>query len=250
MDLSDAGLLLAAGLAAGTVNAIAGGGSLITFPALMAVGLPPIAANVTNSIAVCPGYLAAVWGSRADLRDQGSRMRPLLPAAAAGTAAGCALLLATPAGAFEIIVPFLVLGAAGVLAFQTRLRSLVGHPHQHHPSAVPLVVGLAAVYGGYFGAALGVLLVAGLALMLDETLARVSAAKNAISAVVGLVTAVAFGLFGPVDWMGVALVAPTTLIGGYAGARLVRRLPVRPLRWLIVGFGAIVGTVLLVRALR
>jgi hypothetical protein len=251
MDLSQAGLLVAAGLAAGTVNAVAGGGSLITFPALVAVGLPPVAANVTNSVAVSPGYLASVVGSRPDLQGQHQRVRRLLPTAIAGAAAGCALLLATPARAFELVVPFLVLAATATLAFQETLRKMVGQPRKRarRSTALHAMVGAGAVYGGYFGAALGVMLVAGLALVLDESLARVSALKNVISAAVGLVTVGVFAIFGPVDWTGVAVIAPAALIGGYAGARLVRRLPARALRALIVAFGAVVGVLLLIRAL-
>jgi uncharacterized protein len=253
MEISQAALLLAAGLAAGTVNAVAGGGSLITFPALVAVGLPPVPANVTNSIAVSPGYLASVVGSRADLEGQHHRVRLVAPTAVVGSAAGCALLLLTPARAFELVVPFLVLAATATLAFQDRLRRLVGHPHEmtrrRRAGGLHAMVGLGALYGGYFGAALGVMLVAGLALVIDETLARVSALKNVISAVVGLVTVIAFAAFGPVNWAGVAIVAPAALIGGYAGARLVRRLPQSVLRAVIVGFGTAVGVLLLIRAL-
>jgi uncharacterized protein len=253
MDLSDATLLLVAGMAAGAVNAVAGGGSLITFPTLLAVGLPPIGANVTNSVAVCPGYLASVVGSRAELRGQGRRLLRLAPTAVAGSAAGCALLLVTPARAFEIVVPFLVLGAAVALAFQERLRRLVGHPRELPPRRAAVtthgVVFLGAVYGGYFGAALGVMLIAALALVLDETLARVGAAKNVISAVVGLVTVAAFAAFGPVNWAAVAVVTPASLAGGYAGARVARRLPAAVLRGVVVTFGATSGVLLLARAL-
>jgi uncharacterized membrane protein YfcA len=257
MDLSDVALLLAAGLGAGTVNAVAGGGSLVTFPTLVAVGLPPVAANVTNSIAVCPGYLASVYGSRTDLAalaDQKGRgaLLSLAPTAVAGAAAGCALLLATPSKAFELVVPFLVLGAAAVLAFQQRLRRVVGHPHDLPPRrralALQAMVGLGAIYGGYFGAALGVMLVAALGLVLHQTLAQINALKNAISALVGLITVVAFAFFGPVDWIAVAILTPATMVGGYAGARLARRLPATLLRAIIVTFGAVVGVVLLVRA--
>jgi uncharacterized protein len=252
MTLADALLLLAAGLAAGTVNAVAGGGSLITFPTLIAVGLPPVAANVTNSLAVSPGYVGSVVGSRADLDGQRGRVRRLLPTAVAGSAAGCALLLATPARAFEVVVPFLVLGAAAVLAFQARLRRLVGQPQlmSERRQGVWLqgMVALGSVYGGYFGAALGVLLVAALGLVLDETMARVNALKNIISAVVGLSTVVAFGIFGPVHWVAVAILAPATVVGGYLGARLARRLPSAVLRVVIVVFGGVIGVVLLVRA--
>ncbi|AVT33568.1 sulfite exporter TauE/SafE family protein [Plantactinospora sp. BC1] len=274
MDFPEALLLLAAGLAAGVVNAVAGGGSLITFPAMIAVGLPPIPANVSNSMSVCPGYLASVWGSRADLPDRRWLLR-LVPGTVLGTAAGCALLLSTPARAFELVVPFLVLGATAVLAFQDQLRRLVGQPSTPPESGRPVaavagyraaaggtvlrstsrqtlalhtMVVVGAVYGGYFGAALGVMLVAGLALVLDETLTRVTAIKNVLSAVVGLTTIVAFAAFGPVNWTAVAVVAPATVIGGYAGARLVRRMAPELLKTVIVLFGTAIGLLLLYRS--
>jgi len=254
MDLSHVLLLVVAGLAAGTVNAIAGGGSLITFPSLIAVGLPSVAANVTNSVAVCPGYVSSVLGSRADLRGQGRRVRAIVPSALAGSVAGCALLLLTPARAFEIVVPFLVLAAAATLAFQERLRGLVGHPRALSPrrQAITLqaVVFGGAIYSGYFGAALGVMFVAALALILDEPLNRINALKNVLSATVGLVTIVVFAIFGPVHWGAVLTVAPATIIGGYAGARLARRLPSRVLKITIVSFGTAIGLVLLYRAFR
>ena len=254
MDLADAVLLLAAGLVAGGVNAMAGGGSLISFPALIAVGLPPVAANVTNSISVCAGYLASVFGSRADLTGQRRRVLELIPTAAVGTAAGCAILLLTPARAFELVVPFLVLAAAGTLAFQDRLRRLVGHPHDMSPGKqrlyLHLLAGVGSVYGGYFGAALGVVFVAVLALVLHQSMARITALKNTLSVTVGLVTVVAFGLFGPVHWVFVAILTPATLAGGYLGARLVRRLPSQMLRWAIVIYGVAIGVFLLVRAVR
>jgi uncharacterized membrane protein YfcA len=251
MDLSHAALLAAAGLAAGTVNAVAGGGSLITFPALLAVGLPPIAANVTNSVSVCPGYLASVVGSRKDLEGQRRRTAVLLPTAAFGALAGCALLLATPERAFELVVPFLVLGATAVLAFQDQLRRMVGHPAHlssgRQKAALHTMVAVGSVYGGYFGAALGVMLVAGLALVLDESLAGVSAVKNVLSADVGLTTVVVFAVAGPVNWAAVAVLAPATIVGGYAGAKLVRRLPGSVLKAVIVTFGTVIGLILLVR---
>jgi uncharacterized protein len=257
MTISHVLLLLLAGLGAGTVNAIAGGGSLITFPALLAIGLPAKAANVTNSISVFPGYVSSVYGSRQDLRELAERrgrraLWALAPTAVVGTALGCALLLATPQGAFDHIVPFLVLGAALVLAFQQRLRALVGHPAQMSPRrrevSLHLMVGLGGIYGGYFGAALGVMLVAALGLVLDEVLARVNALKNVISALVGFITVLVFALFGPVDWAGVLVVAPATIVGGYVGARVARRLPTPVLRALIVTFGVVVGGVLLYKA--
>ncbi len=245
-------LLLAAGIAAGGINAIAGGGSLITFPSLIATGLPSVAANVTNSISVFPGYVSSVAGSRADLAGQGHRLRRILPTALLGSVGGCALLLLTPARAFEVIVPFLVLAAAATLACQDRLRGLVGHPRamSSRRAAVTLqaVIFIGAVYGGYFGAALGVMYVAALALILDEPLNRINALKNVLSAAVGLVTVVVFAIFAPVNWLAVLILAPATIVGGYLGARLARRLPARVLRFLIVAFGTAIGLVLLYRA--
>ena len=259
MDLTDAALLVVAGLGAGTVNAVAGGGSLVTFPTLLAVGLPSIPATVTNSVAVCPGYLASVYGSRTDLKDlaehSGRRtLLRLIPTVVAGTAVGCALLLNTPTRAFDLVVPFLVLGATAVLALQEQLKRAVLRPHDMSPRrrtlALHLAAGLGAVYGGYFNAALGVMLVAALGLAIDDSLARVSALKNAVSAVVGVGAVIAYAAFGPVNWAAAAVLIPATLIGGYTGARLARRLPGRILRVVIVVFGVIVGIALLIRALR
>jgi len=252
MDFSHVLLLVVAGVAAGGVNAIAGGGSLISFPSLIATGLPSVTANVTNSVSVFPGYVSSVAGSRADLAGQGRRVRAILPVTAAGTAAGCVLLLATPGRVFEVIVPFLVLGAAATLAFQERLRGLVGQPRSMEPrrAAITLqvVAFTGAVYGGYFGAALGVMYVAALALILDEPLKRINALKNVLSATVGLVTLLVFALFADVHWASVAVLAPATVVGGYVGARVARRLPARVLKYLIVTFGTVIGLVLLYRA--
>ncbi|GAA0813267.1 sulfite exporter TauE/SafE family protein [Spirilliplanes yamanashiensis] len=249
MDAAHIVLLVAAGFGAGVVNAVAGGGSLITFPTLLAVGLPPVAANVTNSVAVCPGYVSSVVGSRADLGRQRALLVRVVPTAVVGGVAGCVLLLATPARAFELVVPFLVLAAAGALAFQERLRALVGHGRVHGAAALQTIVFVGSVYGGYFGAALGVMLVAALALVLTETLNRVNALKNVLSAVVGVVTVLVFAVFGPVNWVAVAVLAPATVVGGYVGARVARRLPARVLRALIVTFGTTIGLLLLWRAL-
>lgn len=257
MDLNDVLLLLAAGVAAGAVNALAGGGSLITYPALLTTGLGSVVANMTNSVSVSAGYLAAAFGTREDHRAIRVSTTGLLLTTALGTAAGGALLMVTPAAAFDKIVPFLVLGAVGVLAFQQRLRGVVGHPRElskgRRTVAVHTLVGLGAVYGGYFGAALGIILVAVLGLVIDENLTRINALKNTLSLVVGVVTAVEFGLLGstvgsPVNWGSVAVLMPATLVGGYVGARVGRRLPPRVLRALIVTFGTTVGLYLFWRA--
>jgi uncharacterized membrane protein YfcA len=252
MDIAQIALLVGAGLVAGAVNALAGGGSLITFPALIATGLPSVEANVTNSVSVFPGYVSSVFGSRADLSGQRSRVLAIVPAAVVGSVAGCALLLLTPARAFEVVVPFLVLGAAATLFFQDRLRGLVGHPRALSPRrrfiTLQIVVFVGAIYGGYFGAALGVMYVAALALVLDEPLNRINALKNVLSAAVGGVTLLVFAIFADVDWPAALTLAPATIVGGYAGARAARRLPSQVLKALIVTFGTVIGLVLLYRA--
>ncbi|NUT34025.1 MAG: sulfite exporter TauE/SafE family protein [Hamadaea sp.] len=253
VDGGQVALLLAAGLGAGAVNAAAGGGSLITFPALIAVGLPPKVANVTNSVAVCPGYVASVAGSRRDLGDQTRTLLRLLPVIVLGTATGCALLLVTSEDAFGRVVPFLVLAAAGVLAFQDRLKAVVGRSRagggtRSHTVALHTLVGIGCVYGGYFGAALGVMLVAVLGLFVDASLRRISAMKNVVSAVEGAVTVAYFAVFADVDWRAVLLLAPATIAGGYAGARIARRVPQRILRTGIVTYAVVVATALFVRA--
>ncbi|GAA1030475.1 sulfite exporter TauE/SafE family protein [Virgisporangium ochraceum] len=256
MEPTDVVLLIVAGVAAGIVNGFAGGGSLITFPALIATGLSPVSANVTNSLSVVPGYAASAYGTRKDLAelmgDRRGAVWRLIPTAVAGGVVGCALLLLAPARAFDYIVPFLVLGAAAILAFQNRLRAVVGHPQDLSPRRRTLAMhGIVAgmtIYGGYFGAAMGVMAVAGLGLVIADTMARISALKNVISTTVGLTTVVVFSIFGPVDWLAVAVVAPATIVGGYSGARMARRLRSDVLRWIIVCFAVAVGVVLLVRA--
>jgi uncharacterized membrane protein YfcA len=251
VDFRQVALLLVAGLGAGAVNAAAGGGSLISFPALIAIGLPPKIANVTNSVAVSPGYLASVAGSWRDVGQERRTLLRLLPTIVVGTAAGCALLLVTSADAFARVVPFLVLVAAAVLAFQDRIKAVVGHPHQmgtrKRALALHGLVGIGCVYGGYFGAALGVLLVAVLGLLVNASLRRITAMKNVVSAVEGAVTVAYFAVFADVRWAAVALLAPATIAGGYAGARIARRIPQRILRAGIVAYAVIVATILFLR---
>ncbi len=248
MPLWEVFALLGGGLMAGTVNSIAGGGSLITFPLLVSLGLPGVAANVSNAVSVAPGYFAGALGGRPDLAGQGRRIRTIIPTVVAGTLCGSALLLFTPRAVFDVVVPFLLLAAAAMMAFQNRLRALAGHPRDNSPrrSAVLLqaAVFTCGVYGGYFNAAMGVLLIAALALVLDEPLRRISALKNVFSAIVGLTTVLVYSAFGPVNWAVVAILAPATMAGGYLGARLARRLPAEVLRWTIVVFAVAVAVVL------
>lgn len=238
-------VLFGGGLVAGAVNAIAGGGSLITFPLLVGLGLPGVAANVSNALSVAPGYAASAVGSRPDLVGQGPRIRTLIPVAILGTLCGSAILLFTPRSVFDVVVPFLLLLAALLMALQGRLTRMAGKP-ANSPWKFRLAVFLCGCYGGYFNAAMGVLLIAGLALVLDEPLRRISALKNVFAAVVGATTVLLYSVFGPVNWAVVGVLAPATIIGGFVGARVARRLPSSVLRWVIVVFATAVAVVLFV----
>ena len=251
LGAGDVALLVAAGAGAGAVNAVAGGGSLLSFPALVATGLSPIAANVTNLVALVPGYLAGTGAYRRELRGQGARLRALSATGAAGAAAGAAILLLTPARVFAAVVPFLVLAACALLAAQPRLRAALvrrqGHTGHAPPIALHGAVGLACVYGGYFGAGLGIVLLAILGTLLDDGLQRLNALKGALSFVVQLVAALAVALFGPVDWSAALAVAVASVAGGYGGGALARRLDPAALRWGIVAFGVVVAVWLALR---
>jgi uncharacterized membrane protein YfcA len=242
--------LLVAGLVAGAVNAAAGGGSLLVFPSLLAVGLPPLAANVTNSIAQWPGYVGIVAGVRRDQRGQ--RRRVLLTSAVSvvGSAVGCALLLVLPSSVFDAVVPVLVLLASAVFALQPLIRRWTAPTPGAPDRLTTLLAGvfLSAVYGGYFGGALGVVLIATLSLFAHDSLVRLNALKGLLSLVVATVTVVYFALGAPVHWLAVAVLAPTTLVGGYLGARVARRSPETVLRAAVVLLGMTVGVYLLVSA--
>ncbi|GGJ84385.1 UPF0721 transmembrane protein [Pilimelia anulata] len=236
-------VMAVAALAAGAINAVAGGGGLVLFPTMIALGSPPITANVTNSVALFPGYLPAIASGRAELVGQ-THLRRLVPTVVAGTLAGCALLLLTPAAAFALAAPILVLAATAAIALQDRLRAL--STRTPHPAAAHVALFLTAVYGGYFGAAVGLLLIAVLALTTVESLHRINVGKAVFQAVIAAVTVVVFAVFGPVNWVHVAVLAPAGTLGGYLGARVARVLPVRVLRVAIVIFGTVAGLALLV----
>lgn len=225
-----------AAFAAGIVNAIAGGGSLITFPALVAVGLPSVTASLTNTVAMCPGYLGATLAQHRDLAGQRGRMWRVLPWGALGGIAGALLLLYTDEAAFDVVVPFLILFAAALLAFQDRLRGwLVGRQRDAHGegwAAVP--VALSAVYGGYFGAGMGVMVLAGLAVVLADSLTRINALKQSVSLAVNVAAAGVFLVSGRVDWPIAGVMLACALAGGALGGMIASKIPANVLRWLVV----------------
>ncbi len=241
--------ILAAGLAAGTLNTIVGSGSLITFPTLLALGYPPVVANVSNTVGLVTGSVSGAIGYRRELAGQRRRLRMLGAASAAGGLTGGVLLLALPATVFRAVVPALILVACGLVAAQPRLaRRRVARDGAVPAHGGPLLfVGVYAtgVYGGYFGAAQGVMLIALLGIFLDDSLQRLNAAKNVLAGLVNGVAAILFIVFADVDWAVAGLLAAGAIAGGQVGASIGRRIPPA---WLRAGI-VVVGTAVAVRLL-
>lgn len=236
----DALAVAAAGLAAGAINTIVGSGSLITFPTLLAVGYPAVLANVSNTIGLVPGAVSGAIGYRRELAGQRRRIVALLPAAIAGGIAGATLLLLAP-GAFRDVVPVLILVAVALVLVQpyvARRRAEAGRVAEHPGPALQVGVFLTSVYGGYFGAAQGVIFLALLALTLDDDLQRLNGVKNVIAAVVNGVAAVYFIARHDVAWIAVLILVVASTVGGQLGAHFGRRIPPNVLRVAI----AVVGT--------
>ena len=241
-----------AAVAAGAVNALAGGGTLITFPTLTALGLPAVDANVTNTIAVAPGHLGATLAQKRDLARQRPRLLRLLPAALAGGLVGGLLLLGTTERLFRQLVPWLILLASALLAVQEPLRGwllkrLGRGGHVSHEALAILPVLAAAVYGGYFGAGLSVIVLAALGLLVDDTLTRLNAAKQAVGFAANSAAAALFLFSGHVHWTFAAVMAVGAVAGGALGGRLAGRVRPSTLRAVVVSVGTIVGIVYLVR---
>ncbi len=247
MDAGTIVLLAGAGFGAGGVNAVAGGGSLISFPALLAAGYPSVTANVTNSVAVLPGYVGGSLAYRPELSGQRARIRALAPTSVAGTAAGAALLLLSPASLFDAVVPWLILAACALLALQPRAAAIAQRKRGRRGSTPIALHGglfLAAVYGGYFGAGLGIMLLALLGILLPDDLQRLNALKGVLSLVIALVAAVVFAIFGPIAWDAALVVGAASLVGGAAGVRVARRLPAAVLRGVVIAYGVVVAIAL------
>jgi hypothetical protein len=242
-----------AALAAGAVNALAGGGTLITFPMLTAVGIPAVAANVTNTVALSPGYLGATLAQAKDLGDQRRRLWLLLPASALGGVMGGILLLNTGERLFRDLVPYLIILASTLLAVQDPVRAWLVRRAEEKGTAVTsdkvavLPALLAAIYGGYFGAGLSVIVLAVLGLTLDDSLTRLNALKQAISFSVNITAAIFFLFSGKVVWSAALVMAVGALIGGALGGRLAGRIKPITLRRVVVTIGFAVAIIYLVR---
>ncbi len=237
----------AAAVAAGAVNAVAGGGTLISFPALIGIGVPAVPANITNTVSLLPGYLGGSWAQRADLEPQLAHAKALSAVSAVGGLAGSVLLLVIPARSFRLSVPYLILLACALLLAQDRMRQWLvrdgGRAGGHHAALVGSSF-LAAVYGGFFGAGLGIMLLAILGLFRAESLVRLNALKQALSFVINLVAAVFFLFSGRVVWELVPVMAVASLVGGALGARSVHLIPAVWLRRLVVVTGVAVAVAL------
>jgi hypothetical protein len=244
--------LVVAAFVAGAINGVAGGGSLVSFPALLAVGYPSKTANVTNTTALWPGYLGGTIGYRSLLGTQRETIARLSAPSVVGAIAGSIILLATPESAFDAIVPYLILFGAAVLAFQTRLaliaarfRGAARHESGRVTAELHVGVFLLAVYGAYFGAGLGTLTLAVLGVLLPDDLHRSNALKGVLSLVINAVAVVWFAVFGPVAWGPALVMAAAALAGGYFGVRVARRFSARVLRIAIVAYSLFVAAVLL-----
>jgi uncharacterized protein len=238
---------------AGLINALAGGGTLLMFPALIAIGIPPVAANVTHTVALTPGYLGGAYGQRNDLRGQGRRLWLFIPAGALGGLAGGFILLWVGAAVFHFLVPFLILFASGLLAVQDRVRKWITERAERAESTlregpeVIVPVGLASVYGGFFGAGVSVIVLAVLALFIDETMTRLNALKQVISLAISTAAAVFFLFSGMVVWFLVPVMAVGAIGGGVLGGNLASRINPVTLKWTVVAAGLLIGLYYLVQ---
>lgn len=245
--------ILAAGIGAGTINTVVGSGTLITFPTLLTLGVPPVTANVSNNVGLVPGSVSGSVGYRRELRGQRSRLLRFGSASLVGGVIGAVLLLALPPEAFSAIVPVLILIGCLLVVFQPRISRLVlarherrGGAPEHGPFWIWGLVMLTGVYGGYFGAAQGVILIAVLGIGIQDSLQRLNGAKNVLAGLVNAVAAVVFVLVvelgwteAEVDWAVAGLIAAGSVIGGQIGATVGRRLPPLVLRGVIVAVGTV-----------
>jgi uncharacterized membrane protein YfcA len=238
----------------GLVNALAGGGSLIVFPALIAIGIPSVAANVTHTVALTPGYLGGAFGQREDLRGQGKRLWIFLPAGAIGGLFGGFLVLWVGEGVFHVLVPFLILFASGLLAMQDWVRRWIAE-RAGRAGTVPgegraiIPVSLASIYGGFFGAGVSVIVLAVLALVIDDTITRLNALKQFISFAISAAAAVFFLFSGMIVWSLVPIMVVGSVAGGMMGGKLASRINPVTLKWTVVGAGFIIGMIFLVQLL-
>ncbi len=245
-------LVLIAAFGAGFTNAVAGGGTLISFPVLLALGIPPVAANITNTVALCPGYLGATFAQMKDIKPQKSRLLYILPAAVVGGIGGALLLIFTEEKLFSSLVPFLILAASLLLAFQDRLKKKVFKTEKHsktnsHEKKAIIPITFAAVYGGYFGAGLGVMVLSVLGLTIDDSFTKLNALKQLFSFTVNISAAIFFVFSGQVLWAVALVMAAGALFGGSLGGKISGKIKPLILRHIVVSLGILIAIVYLVK---
>jgi hypothetical protein len=250
MQLWQYAVIAVAGMLAGTINAVVGSGTLITFPVLVYFGYPPVIANISNGLGLVPGSVAGAYGYRRELAGQRSRLIRLGIASALGAVCGAILLLKLPPDAFQAVVPVLIVIALVLVVIQPWLARKVTerNPEGSGDGGFLLLLGifLTGVYGGYFGAAQGVIAIGIMGVLLRESVQRINAGKNVLTALANLVSGIVFILVAHVAWIAVALIAGGSMIGGLIGAKIGRRLPPIALRAVIVVVGlAAIGKLLL-----
>lgn len=243
-------VVVLAGVFAGGINTVVGSGTLVSFPVLLAMGYPPVIANISNGLGLVPGSVSGAIGYRRELAGQRSRLLRLLPASALGAVGGAVLLLVLPPGAFEMIVPGLIALAVVLVILQPWLKRKVlrrgGQGRAHGGFLMQLATFATGVYGGYFGAAQGILLLAAMGVLLRDDLQRLNAAKNVFAATANLVSGVVFTVVADVAWEAVLLIAVGAILGGQLGAKVGRRLPASVLRGVVVVVGVVAIVQLLV----
>jgi uncharacterized membrane protein YfcA len=238
----------AAGAGAGAANSIAGGGALITFPTLVALGVPPLSANVTLTVGIVPASVGGGLGYTDLLREQGERFARLLVPMLLGAVAGTALLLLTSNAAFEAIVPALIAASCLLLLLQPRLTARIAHAGNEHSPFLTAGVAFCGAYSAYFGSAVSILLFAFLALFVADTLQHLNGLKIVLVGCANLLAAVAYAFLAPVDWRYAVTIMVSSFVGGRVGAHYARRIPSDPLRIAIAAVGLVVAAVLAVRA--
>ncbi|SDH26210.1 hypothetical protein SAMN05216553_118203 [Lentzea fradiae] len=239
MTIWEALVVVVAGVFAGGINTVVGSGTLVTFPVLLAVGYPPVVANVSNSLGLVPGSLSGAWGYREELKGQASRVKRLLPASILGGIVGAVLLVTLPENAFAAIVPVLIVIALVLVVIQPWLNCKLADRRTDNDGGLLLWFGVfaAGIYGGYFGAAQGVLVMGLMGVLVSDHLQRLNALKNVLTAFVNLVAGVLFIFIADVAWLVVLLLAVGSVIGGQIGAKVGRKLPPAVLRGVIVVVG-------------
>ncbi len=238
MTIVEGAILAASAFAAGLVNAVAGGGTLITFPALIATGVPPVAANATNTVALFPGQLASSLAYRSHIAEERRRALTLAIPSLIGGILGAVLLLELPERSFEKAVPWLIVFACVMLAFQGQLKRIVASArHANHPAALWIAQLLISIYGGYFGAGIGILMLAAMGILIPSSIQHANALKGLFALLINAVAAVIFVARGAVHVPEAVLMAAASIVGGFVGARVAQRLPPAGMR----GFAIAVG---------